>query len=98
MSKSENENGMNAKEISYELLDDCLQRISQGDSMGTHDLANFWMAHVFDRDPIIELGVVEGLMRQSAQLGSEQAKEFIKNVWPQMRAILEKRLKKLGGG
>jgi hypothetical protein len=86
-----------AKETSHELLADCLQRISAGDPMGAHDLANFWMAHVFDRDPMIELGIVEGLMRQSAQLGSETAQEFLSNMWPNMRPILEKSLNRLKG-
>jgi hypothetical protein len=92
-----NENLPNSDETttSYEFLADCLQRISDGDPMATHDLANFWMAHMFDRDPVIELGIVEGLMRQSANLGSEQAKEFMSEMWPNMRPILEKRLRKL---
>lgn len=79
----------------HELLADCLQRITAGDPMGAHDLANLWIAHVFDRDPVFELGIVEGLMSLSAQLGSEEAKEFISKMWPAMRPILEKRLRKL---
>ena len=95
MMTDENSPDFDATATSHELLADCLLRISAGDPMGAHDLANFWMAHVFDRDPVIELGIVEGLMRQSVQLGSEEAKEFISKMWPDMRPILEKRLRKL---
>ena len=94
MSNNENIPGEDTIANSHDLLADCLARISAGDPMGAHDLANFWMAHVFDRDPVIELGIVEGLMRQSAQLGSDDASAFLDGVWPNMRPILEKRLMK----
>lgn len=94
MSGNDSVSGEDIIANSHDLLADCLTRISAGDPMGAHDLANFWMAHVFDRDPVIELGIVEGLMRQSAQLGSADARAFLDGMWPNMRPILEKRLLK----
>lgn len=76
------------RKVSLELMEHHLQRISEGDPAATYDLANFWMMHVFDRDFDIELGIVEGLMRQSAQLGNEDAKEFLAKLWPIMRPLL----------
>lgn len=81
--------------VSHELLKDCLQRITAGDPQGALDLANFWIGHLVERDPVIELGVVEGLMRQSAQLGSSEASEFLSTTWSDLRPVLEKRLKRL---
>lgn len=89
------EQQLNHTAISHELLDDCLQRITAGNPQGALDLANFWIGHLVDRDPVIELGIVEGLMRQSAQLGSGEASKFLSTTWPDLRPILEKRLKRL---
>jgi len=98
MTSHEDLNGPGATIISHELLADCLQRITDGDPQASFDLASFWISHVLDRDPVIELGVIEGLLRQSARLGSREAKEHLITIWPNLRSILEKRLKKLGGG
>lgn len=85
---------VNPQLISHELLADCLQKIEVGDLTGLHNLAFFWMGHVTERDPVIELGVVEALMRHSAQLGNAEAKNFLLKTWPGTRKILEKKLGK----
>ncbi|MES2077014.1 MAG: hypothetical protein V4462_15485 [Pseudomonadota bacterium] len=97
MTSHEDLNGSDSVAISHELLADCLQRITDGDPQGSLDLATFWIGHVLDRDPVIELGIIEGLLRQSAQLGSREANDHLMTVWPNLRPILEKRLKKLQG-
>lgn len=82
------------KLISHELLADCLQRIEAGDPTGLDDLAFFWMGHVTDRDPVIEIGIVEALMQYVAYRGNAEAKEFLSTVWPETRRMLERRLNK----
>lgn len=74
------------------MLADCFERISQGDPCATYDLANIWISHVFERDPDIELGIVEGLMRHSACTGNVEAAEFLEKLWPVMRILVRTRL------
>jgi hypothetical protein len=83
-----------ARVISHDLLADCLERIEAGDPSGFHHLAFFWMGHVSDRDPVIDLGMAEGLMRQSAVMGNAEAGTFLAEVWPATRRIFEKKLTK----
>jgi hypothetical protein len=77
---------------SHELLHDCLERITAGDPAGFHNLAFFWMGHVTDRDPVIELGLAEGLMRQAAAMGNAEAENFLRDAWPDTRVVLAKSL------
>jgi hypothetical protein len=81
---------------SHTLLADCLQLIEAGDPAGFHNLAFFWMGHVTDRDPVIELGVAEALMRQSARLGNSEAEKFLLDTWPDTRRMLERKLGRQG--
>lgn len=90
--ENEEFSGKEARVTSHELLHDCLERITAGDSAGFHNLAFFWMGHVTDRDPVIELGLVEGLMRQSAAMGNTEAAKFLREAWPDTRVMLAKNL------
>jgi hypothetical protein len=83
--------------LSREFLRDCLERISKGDAGATYDLAAFWMSHITDRDPEIELGVAEGLLVQAAKLGSKDAEDYLSKTWPDMKEILKKRLTRSRG-
>lgn len=78
--------------VSHEFLRDCLDRIANGDPGATYDLASFWIGHVADRDPEIELGIAEGLLIQAAKLGSKDAEDYLSKTWPDMKEILRKRL------
>jgi hypothetical protein len=76
------------QKLSHQILATYLRRISGGDPVAMYDLAVFWMMHVFDHDPEIEFGIVEGMMRQAAQRGNEKAADFLVNLWPVMRPLL----------
>jgi len=75
-----------------ELVKDCLNRISAGDKDAAFDLAQLYMARVVHKDVSSTLDVIEGLARQSAVQGSEEAAEFLSSDWPELRLVLERRL------
>ena len=73
-----------------------MKRISEGDFCAGFDLAQFFLTHVDDNNVQISLAVVEGLVRQSAQLGSNEAEVFLKEQWPTLQNIMAKRLIRRG--
>jgi hypothetical protein len=83
---------LDSKVTSVALLADCLQLIEAGNPAGFHNLAFFWMGHVTDCDPVIELGVAEALLRQSARMGNPEAEKFLLDTWPDTRRMLERKL------
>jgi len=78
--------------LDRELVEDCLNRISAGDKDAAFDLAQLYMARVVHKDVNSTLDVIEGLARQSAALGSEEAAEFLSSDWPELRLVFERRL------
>lgn len=82
----------NAAEINHELIRECLERISSGDKDAAFDLAQLYMTRVVKQDVEVMLCVIEGLARQSAALGSAEAKDFLEGDWPGLKPVLERRL------
>lgn len=79
--------------IDREILTDCSQRILDGDPNAGFDLAIFVLGELPSNEAELSLAVIEGLIRQSAQLGSSFAKEYLEESWPAMRNIMIRRLK-----
>jgi len=82
------------KQIETEIFNDCMKRLAENDPDAGFDLARFFLGELPNYDPEKSLAVVEGLMLQSAQLGSVHAKEYLEEMWPDMRSIMIRRLKR----
>lgn len=78
------------------IMNDCMQRILASDPDAGFDLAQLILGELPSNDISVLLAIIEGLVRQSEQLGSSHAKEYLEDMWPQMRNIMIKRLKKRG--
>lgn len=83
-----------AAETNHELVRECLERISSGDKEAAFDLAQLYMSRVVKQDVEVMLLVVEGLARQSAALGSSEAKDFLAGEWSELRQVLARRLER----
>lgn len=81
-------------EISHEHAHECLERISAGDPGAAYELAQIFISRVPQKDTGILLIVIEALIRQSATLGSAEARDFLADGWVEMKAMLERRLSK----
>ena len=86
-----------AAQINHALIEECLDRITAGDKDAAFDLAQLYLTRVVHKDIAAILSVVDGLARQSATLGSTDAAGFLKDDWPDLRMVIEKRLKRTFG-
>lgn len=78
------------------LVDECLQRISSGDADAGLDLARIFLGDLPSSEAHIPISVVEALVRQSAQLVSSDAQDYLQDLWPQMKKVSMKRLSRRG--
>ena len=78
------------------ILRDCMQRLIASDPDAGFDLAQFVMAELPNNDISVLLAIVEGLIRQSEQLGSTHAKTFLAEIWPYKRKMIKRRMIKGG--
>jgi hypothetical protein len=79
-----------------ELIDDCLARISSGDTCAAMDLASAFMSHADAKDISLNLAVVEALATLAKAQGCADAAAFLAEQWSDMRVILEKRWRRAG--
>lgn len=84
--------GSSEIEINHELVQDCLKRISSGDAEAAFELAQLYMSRMDENDVDVMLWLIEGLARQSAALGSNDAQDFLTNQWEALREPLRRRL------
>lgn len=65
----------------FKILEDCLLQISQGDAVSGLNLAEMYLGELPSDDTRLPLIVMEALILQSSQLGSDEAKDFLENKW-----------------
>lgn len=78
--------------IGHELIQECLERISAGDAEASFELSQLFLARIDESDVDVLLWIVEALARQSAALGSSDAKEFLVSHWELMKQPLRRSL------
>ncbi len=83
-------------EIARKVVDDCLKAMSEGDPDAGLTMAHQFLADIPSEHSFIPIAVIEALIMQSVQLGSESAKDFLNNTWPAMKPIVVKRLGRRG--
>lgn len=84
----------NSAEMNHELVRECLERISSGDKDAAFDLAQLYMTRVVKQDVEVMLLAIEGLARQSAALGSTEARDFLAGEWSELKQVLARRLER----
>ena len=73
------------------LLDEFSKRIIEGDPDAGFDLAQFFWGALPSNEIKLYIAVIEALITQSANLGSEPAKEYLTTMWPDMKNALSTR-------
>lgn len=79
-----------------EIIADCLERISKGDSCAAFDLASQVMSHADAKDIELNLAIVEALTLVSQRSGCEPAEKFLASQWKEMKEVLRKRWGRAG--
>ncbi len=82
----------NMSDIDAMLLKEFSGRVSEGDPDAGFDLAQFFWGHLPSNEVNLHIAVIETLILQSAELGSAHAQEYLKEMWPDMKKVLIKRL------
>ncbi|MDO9214969.1 MAG: hypothetical protein Q7U23_14205 [Methylococcales bacterium] len=83
-------------EITQKLVVDCMQRMISGDVDAGNALAQLYLGKIPSNEIYLHLAVVEALILQSAQLGSIDAQEHLKDMWPTLKEIFVRRLSRRG--
>jgi hypothetical protein len=78
------------------LLGQFLSNAKAGDCDAGFDIARIFLGEVPSGSAELILTVAEALILQSAQLGSDAAKDYLANTWPQMRSVLQGRYARKG--
>ena len=92
---SENKN-IELEGMDEKLLQEFSKRVKRGDSSAGLDLAQFYWGQLPSNEVSVHIAVMEALITQSANLGSEEAQEYLTEMWPKMKKALEKRLVRKG--
>ena len=82
--------------VDRQILEDCVKRLRNRDPDAGFDLAQYVVGELPNNDVAVLLALIEGLIRQSEQLGSSHASEYLENMWPKMRGLMIKRLIRKG--
>jgi len=90
------EGDSNQEEMTRQVVADCLKAISKGDPDAGLVMAHQFLSDIPNEYIFISIAVIEALVMQSVQLGSESAKNFQDNTWPKMKPALIKRLERRG--
>lgn len=85
-----------SEDIDHVILKDCMQRLLTRDPDAGFDLAQLILGDLPNNDVSVLIAIIEGLIHQSGQLGSAHAKEYLEDMWPNMRSIMVRRLKRAG--
>lgn len=83
-------------EITRKVVADCLRAMSEGDPDAGLVMAYQFLGDIPNKCAFISIAVVEALVMQSAQLGSENAKDFLNSTWPKMKPIVINKLGRRG--
>lgn len=73
-----------------------MRRLLARDPDAGFDLAQLILGDLPNNDVSVLIAIVEALLHQSGQLGSIHAKEYLDDMWPQMRSMMIRRLKRAG--
>jgi hypothetical protein len=92
---------MTEKERGVENIDRDLLRIFSdgvvdGDPSSGFELARLFWGSLPSSEVGLYLAVLEALIIQSAKLGSSDAQEYLSTMWPDMKAVLHRRLLQRG--
>jgi hypothetical protein len=79
-----------------ELIDQCLGRVTTGDSSAAFDLASVFISHVDAKDVELNLAIITALITMAKLQGCTEAADFLVGQWPNMKAILSKRWRRAG--
>ncbi|WP_039915437.1 hypothetical protein [Cellvibrio mixtus] len=85
-----------SEDIDHVILKDCMQRLLTRDPDAGFDLAQLILGDLPNNDVSVLIAIIEGLIHQSEQLGSNHAKQYLEDMWPNMRSIMVRRLKRAG--
>ncbi len=84
------------KNIDAKLLTEFLKNLSDGDPNVGLDVAQFFWGHLPSNEVNLHIAVIETLIFQSAALGSVDAQNYLKDMWPDMKEALIKRMIRRG--
>lgn len=75
---------------------DLLKNAKEGDSNAGLDIARLLLGEIPTDSIELILSVAEILMLQSTRLGSDAAKDYLENTWPEMKNVLHGRFIRKG--
>lgn len=73
-----------------------LKNAKEGDSNAGLDIARLFLGEVPTSSTELILSVAEVLILQSTRLGSDEAKDYLENTWPEMKNVLRGRFIRKG--
>lgn len=78
------------------LVAEFLKNAREGDNNAGLDIARLFLGEVPSNSAELILSVAEILMLQSTRLGSEAARDYLENTWPEMKDVLRGRFVRKG--
>lgn len=87
----------NRRETALEVSENLLDRIAQGDVDLGVGVAQMMLSEGPNFDGEILVVLVESVVQLSAKAGSKEAREYLRNTWPELRSAHLRRLTKKQG-